>query len=69
VLDEAFVNGRLVTCYRNANVGNQAHDEPADAFQLSIDKQDLSAGFQWYRPTFCRTRLHTGRGATSGASR
>ena len=57
VLDEEFRAGRLTTRYWNPNgqiwpemhVGRQvwAADQPADAFQLSVDGRDLAGGFTW----------------------
>ena len=57
VLDEAFRDGRYCTRYWNANgqVWPETHfenrrwnaDQPADAFRLSINQQDLSGGFTW----------------------
>ena len=57
VLDEAFLNGRLCTRYWNANgqVWPEMHfesrrwnaDQPADAFCLGINGQDLAGGFAW----------------------
>jgi len=57
MLDEAFLNGRLCTRYWNANgqIWPEMHfesrrwnaDQPADAFRLGINGQDLSGGFAW----------------------
>jgi alpha-galactosidase len=57
VLDEAFRNGRLFTRWWSAagqvvpemyaEKVEWAVDEPADAFQLSIDGRDLAGGLAW----------------------
>ena len=57
VYDEALLDGRLVTRYRNSNgqlwpeqYFTALHwnpDQPADAFHLAIDGRDLAGGWQW----------------------
>ena len=57
VFDETFTGGRLLSRYWNANgqVWPETHfggmawgvDDPADTFQLAIDRQSLTGGYSW----------------------
>jgi alpha-galactosidase len=57
VLDEALIDGRFVTRYWNPNgqIWPEMHfaglkwaaDQPAESFRLSINKKDLSGGYEW----------------------
>lgn len=57
VLDEALIDGRYVVRYWNPNgqIWPEMHfaslkwaaDQPAESFRLSINKKDLSGGYEW----------------------